>query len=106
MDKIKYKLPQERLFSEPKYQEAMHDIKKRTYWDPTQQIFDKKLKNLVTNKKIEQKDALVIILDYLTEILVDSNFDLAYVSDIKKANLSDSVQPLSKIIDELNKIYA
>ncbi|MFH1671677.1 MAG: BsaWI family type II restriction enzyme [Candidatus Portnoybacteria bacterium] len=71
-----YKIQKEQLSLEPKHQSAIRDIRKRTYWDPTQAIFEKKLDYIISTKKIRQKDALVIILDYLTEILLESKNDV------------------------------
>lgn len=93
MSKQLYKIKKEQLSLEPKHQSAIRDIKKRTYWNPTQVAFKKKLDYLMVAKKIKQKDALIIILDYLTGILLKSKNDVlkmikARGKDVQQASKS------------------
>jgi len=52
--------------------DAMSSFDSRNYWSPTRRQFYKKLKQIEQEQKVTREKALIIILDYLDEILKNS----------------------------------
>lgn len=69
---------QEILFSVPPensrelVRDSMNSLLTRRYWKPTLDAFNKKLTEIKKEKNISGKEALVIILDHLAEVLENS----------------------------------
>src|SRR3989338_3922262 len=78
MAKPFYKPQKEEIVSEPKdsngygyVKDALISLFSRKYWKPTLEAFNKKLQKLIESG-FDNKKALVTILDYLTEVLKNS----------------------------------
>lgn len=79
MAKIIYKTQKEKLFQETDddrvvlmIKDSMNSMLTRKYWKPTLDSFNTGLNKIIQKRKISKKKALIIILDYLAEILKDS----------------------------------
>lgn len=100
MAKLFYKLQKEEIFSSEDFKnrrllirDAMDSMLSRTYWEPTLRSFNKKLKEIMDKKKIEKKKALIVIFDYLAEVLENSEPDVMKIirsrnKDIKQTRVS------------------
>ena len=96
---IKYKPQQEVLEIEPleNFKEAVRDsmnnILSRVYWKPTLDSFNTKLKQIMKEKNISEKEALIFILDYLAEVLENSEPEVMKLinksgKDVKQTRVS------------------
>lgn len=94
-----YKLQQEMLIPAPpedlneSVRDAMNSIFSRKYWKPTLQAFNNKLQELMKRGSFSEKKASVVILNYLAEILEDSEPAVMSLikqsgKDIKQSRLS------------------
>ncbi|MBU0708282.1 hypothetical protein KJ596_00855 [Patescibacteria group bacterium] len=68
-------------------------LSQRGYWEPTLNAFNKKLQGIIDKKGVNKKNALVIILDYLAEVLGNSEPEvmkiiLARKKDVKQTRVS------------------
>lgn len=101
MIKVKYTPQEEKLFHEPDYdhtklviRDSMESMRsQRRYWEPTLIAFNNKLQEIVAKKGVDKKKALVIILDYLAEVLENSEPEvmkiiLARKKDVKQTRVS------------------
>lgn len=100
MKKTTYKPQTERLFQESNYdsiglviRDSMNTMLSRGYWKPTLDAFNLKLKKIVKEKKTSKKRALVIILNYLADVLGDSEPEVMKIikrrkKDIKQTRVS------------------
>ncbi|MFH1392505.1 MAG: BsaWI family type II restriction enzyme [bacterium] len=75
---MQYKIQEEKLITGTKenfkyiIKDAMAAFDSRIYWTPTRKEFYKKLEQIQKEQKITRKKALILILDYLDEILKNS----------------------------------
>ncbi|MFH1713492.1 MAG: BsaWI family type II restriction enzyme [Candidatus Jacksonbacteria bacterium] len=72
---------------------AKDSLKTRHYWEPTRKQFYKKLKEIEKKHKISRQKALIIILDYLDEVLKASENAVMRVArktgkDLKQVRVS------------------
>lgn len=73
-----YRPQQEILFSSPpedfreSVRDSMNSLLTRGYWKPTLDAFNIKLSKIMEERSVSKREALVIILDYLAEVLENS----------------------------------
>lgn len=94
-----YKIKQERLFVKPpkdfngSVRDAMNSLLTRGYWEPTLEAFNKKLSQIEKERNISKKDALIVILDYLADVLEESEPEVMKLirrggKDVKQSRVS------------------
>lgn len=100
MPKTIYKPQEEKLFQEPPYdgavsaiRDSMEGMLSRKYWEPTLNSFNGQLREIMAKKGLTKKDALIVILDYLAEVLGDSEPEVMKIikerkKDIKQTRVS------------------
>ncbi|MBM4402169.1 MAG: hypothetical protein FJ044_02895 [Candidatus Cloacimonetes bacterium] len=97
MSKIKYNPQKENLSQEPPHdgtvfaiRDSMDAMLSRKYWEPTLKSFNKKLREIMTKRKCTKKDALIVILDYLAEVLEGSEPEVMKIIRKRKKNIKQA----------------
>lgn len=94
-----YRQQQEILFAVPpkdfreSVRDSMSSLLSRGYWKPTRDAFTQKLSKIKNERNISEKDALVLILDYLAEVMENSEPDIMKLikrggKDVKQSRVS------------------
>lgn len=88
------------MFHEPSYngtvsmiRDSMKSMLSRKYWEPTLGSFNRRVEKIVVENSTSRKDALIVILDYLAEVLEDSEPEVMKIikerkKDIKQTRVS------------------
>lgn len=97
MAKITYKIQKEKLFQEDDYdrsvlfiRDSMSSMLSRKYWKPTLDSFNKKLQEIIKKRKISKKKALIFILDYLAEVLENSEPEVMKIITKEKKDIKQT----------------
>ena len=74
-------------------QDSIHSLLKRYFWKPTLDMYNKKVALLQKTKKLSYKDALIVVLDHLGEVLKESEPEVMYLiekggKDIKQSRMT------------------
>lgn len=95
-----YKPLKEKLFQEPPYdglvsviRDSMEGMLSRKYWEPTLESFNRRVEKIMVENSTSRKEALIVILDYLAEVLEDSEPEVMKIikerkKDIKQTRVS------------------
>jgi len=96
--KIEYAPQEEKLFHEPDYDHTKLVIRdsmkamrsQRGYWEPTLSAFNNKLQEIIEKEGVTRKKALTIILDYLAEVLENSEPEVMKIIRARKKDVKQT----------------